>query len=100
MKPKDCLKTVTNVLKEIKNYADSIGYDAVLLDFNLERELVTFLLRKEEIVNEGAWGYTKRWHERRCSYRYSTQTYDIGSEDSGECHFDRNGYQVGGLFRF
>ncbi|MCQ2284555.1 MAG: hypothetical protein MJZ57_06615 [Bacteroidales bacterium] len=100
MKPNDCLKTVTDVLKEIRDYADSIGYDAVVLDINLERENVTFLLRREEIVDRREYGYTKRWYERRCSYRYSVQTYDIGSEESGDCHFDRDGYQVGGEYRF
>lgn len=97
---KETLKRVEKAFMEIEDYAKSLDYKIEVHNIDLDRELVTFCMRKCEIIDKDKYGYTKRCYERKCQYRYSTGTYVIGSEDVNDCTFDANGYQVGGVFMF
>lgn len=97
---KETLKTIEKALKEIDDYSEKLEYAAVINQIDLDNETVTFRMRKSEIIGEDKYGYTKRCYERKCKYRYSTDTYVIGSEDVQDCIFNNSGYQVGGVFMF
>ena len=102
---KETLKTVLKALKEIEDYTNKLGYKLVVNQIDLDRELVTFKMRKSYIADmkidkDLGESYIKRCFERKCQYRYSTGTYVIGSEDINDCIFDVNGYQIGGVYMF
>lgn len=98
---KETLKTIEKALKEIEDYTNGLGYKLVVNQIDLDHELVTFKMRKSAIVDMNiSKCYTKRCYERQCEYRYSTDTYVIGSEYVNDCIFDTNGYQIGGVFMF
>lgn len=97
---KKTLQTIEKALKEIDDYSEKLDYAVLINQIDIDRELVTFSMRKCEIIDKDKNGYTKRCYERKCQYRYSTDTYVIGSENVQDCIFDNNGYQVGGVFMF
>ncbi len=97
---KKTLQTIEKALKEIDDYSEKLDYAVLINQIDIDHEVVTFRMRRSEIVANDKFGYTKRCYERKCSYRYSTDTFVIGGENVQDCIFDNNGYQVGGVFMF
>lgn len=97
---KETLKRVENLLQKIYSDPDYEGYEIIVESIDLLGGMVDYTLRKDEIVHNDRDSYTKHCVVKHCHYEGITNTVVLMKKEEGDCVFDINGQQIGGIFLF
>lgn len=97
---KETLKRVEDLLHEIYSDPNYEGYEIIIESIDLLGEMVDYTLRKGEVVAADKDSFTKHCEVKHCHYENLTNTVVLMKKEEGDCIFDTNGYQIGGVFIF